>query len=278
MNLIKPLKNNWDQNNRYNPVIMGILNATPDSFFDGGAIDGQGGLIHRIEQMIMEGADIIDVGAESTRPGAAPVSFEEEIQRLQPVLNYVKNSSVSFSIDTYKPEVAQIALDHGFSMINDITGGGKDGKMLALAADYKVPIVIMHMLGEPRTMQSDPSYSNVMASLISFFKDRIELAKSLGVKDEQIILDPGIGFGKRIQDNDRIIRELEVLSILDFPILLGASRKSFLSIDEDGPADRLAASISILTLAVERGVQMLRVHDVMQSKKCAKLLARIFNK
>ncbi len=255
------------------PAVMGILNVTPDSFYDGGKYQTEDEMRRRIEEMIRDGARIIDVGGESSRPGSLPVITEEEIKRISHVVPMVKRyPDVLFSIDTWKPEVAEFAINHGFSMINDITGGGESGEMFKIAAKSDVMMVIMHMQGVPETMQENPKYSDVMSDIVQFFTNQIGLAKSKGVPDDHIILDPGIGFGKRKMDNFKIINSIPKLKEAGYPILIGVSRKSFLCIEDDLPEDRLGASIAAMIVSVMRGSDIIRVHDVRQTVKALNIL------
>jgi len=254
--------------------IMGILNATPDSFYaesrlaDYSSID-----LHKYFH-----ADIVDVGFESSRPWANPLPEIDEINRLNNFLPHISNFNQILSIDTYKPKVSKTALENGFNMINDIKGGGKRGEMFEIAALFNCPIVIMHMLGNPLTMQNEPYYENVMDELMHYFESRIELAKNIGLKDSQIIIDPGIGFGKRIIDNDSIINNLSKLKQLGYPVLIGISRKSFLSIDDDSAADRLPASLGATAIAVKNGADIIRVHDVLENFRMLTVISRIVQK
>ena len=251
--------------------IMGILNATPDSFYaesrlaDYSSID-----LHKYFH-----ADIVDVGFESSRPWANPLPEIDEINRLNNFLSHISNFNQILSIDTYKPKVSKTALENGFNMINDIKGGGKRGEMFEIAALFNCPIVIMHMLGNPLTMQNEPYYENIMDELMHYFESRIELAKNIGLKDSQIIIDPGIGFGKRIIDNDSIINNLSKLKQLGYPVLIGISRKSFLSIDDDSAADRLPASLGATAIAVKNGADIIRVHDVLENFRMLTVISRI---
>ena len=251
--------------------IMGILNATPDSFYaesrlaDYSSID-----LHKYFH-----ADIVDVGFESSRPWANPLPEIDEINRLNNFLPHISNFNQILSIDTYKPKVSKTALENGFNMINDIKGGGKRGEMFEIAALFNCPIVIMHMLGNPLTMQNEPYYENIMDELMHYFESRIELAKNIGLKDSQIIIDPGIGFGKRIIDNDSIINNLSKLKQLGYPVLIGISRKSFLSIDDDSAADRLPASLGATAIAVKNGADIIRVHDVVENFRMLTVISRI---
>jgi dihydropteroate synthase len=251
--------------------IMGILNATPDSFYaesrlaDYSSID-----LHKYFH-----ADIVDVGFESSRPWANPLPEIDEINRLNNFLPHISNFNQILSIDTYKPKVSKTALENGFNMINDIKGGGKRGEMFEIAALFNCPIVIMHMRGNPLTMQNEPYYENIMDELMHYFESRIELAKNIGLKDSQIIIDPGIGFGKRIIDNDSIINNLSKLKQLGYPVLIGISRKSFLSIDDDSAADRLPASLGATAIAVKNGADIIRVHDVLENFRMLTVISRI---
>ena len=209
--------------------IMGILNSTPDSFFiDSRLIDN-----NFIDLQKYKHADIIDVGFESSRPGANPLSEIDELIRLDEFLDHGPIFKQTLSIDSYKPAVAKRALENGFNMINDIQGGGVDGEMFEIAAIFKCPIVVMHMLGSPATMQINPYYDNIMDELKHFFERKIEFAKSFGIEESNIIIDPGIGFGKRIIHNDIIINQLDELKQFGVPLLIGISRKSFISFDND---------------------------------------------
>ena len=251
-----------------NPFIMGILNITPDSFYDGGKYENSDEISLQVEKLVSEGAHIIDVGAESTRPGSKKISYEVEIDRLTKVVTVIgKFPNIYFSIDTSKTQVAEFALSNGFNMINDITGGGTKGEMFKIAAKYNVPIVIMHMLGTPETMQNNPEYNDLVIDLISYFKSRIKLAKSIGLSEKNIIIDPGIGFGKHLEDNFEIINSLDRFVELGYPVHIGASRKSFLRVDDDMPSDRLGASISAAIASVKNGASIVRVHDVAQTIK-----------
>ncbi len=257
-----------------NTKIMGILNATPDSFFaESRLVDNS-----LIDFKKYKHADIVDVGFESSRPGANPISEIDELNRLNDFLKNVSNFKQTLSIDTYKPQVGKYALENGFNMINDITAGGKSGKMLEIAALFNCPIVLMHMQGNPVTMQNEPFYEDVMDELKHYFELRIELAKNIGLKDSQIIIDPGIGFGKRIIDNDTIINNLGDLKQFGFPVLIGISRKSFLSIDDDGAEDRLSATLGATALAVKNGADIIRVHDVKENYQMLSVISRIIQR
>ena len=253
------------------PKIMGIMNATPDSFFIESRIDSN----KTINYTQYKHADIVDIGFESSRPGASPLSEKDELNRLSDILQNVANFEQTLSIDTYKPNVAKLALENCFNMINDIKGGGNNGEMLEIASLFGCPIVLMHMKGNPTIMQNRPFYDDVMDELLLFFENKLELAKRIGVKDNQIILDPGIGFGKNIMDNDTIINRINDLKKLGFPILIGLSRKSFLSVDEDGAEARLPATLGATVLAVLNGADIIRTHDVDDTYRMLSVINRI---
>ena len=253
------------------PKIMGIMNVTPDSFYAGSRIDTN----QSINYTQYQHADIVDIGFESSRPGANPLSENDELNKLFDFLENVANFKQTLSIDTYKPHVAKTALENGFNMINDIMGGGDNGEMLEIASLFECPIVLMHMKGNPAIMQNRPFYDDVMDELLLFFENKLKLAKEIGVNDNQIILDPGIGFGKNIMDNDTIVNRINQLKILGFPILIGLSRKSFLSIDEDGAEDRLPATLGVTALAVQNGADIIRTHDVKDTYRMLSVISRI---
>lgn len=255
----------------YIPKIMGIMNITPDSFFAESRLDPN----QSINYTQFEHADIVDIGFESSRPGAIPLSEKDELIRLFDILENVSNCKQDLSIDTYKPNVAKIALENGFSMINDIMGGGKNGEMLEISSLFDCPIVLMHMKGNPSIMQNRPFYDDVIDELLLFFERKLELANRIGVKDNKIILDPGIGFGKNIIDNDTIINRINDLKELGFPILIGLSRKSFLSIDEDEAEDRLPATLGVTALAAQNGADIIRTHDVEDTYRMLTVISRI---
>jgi len=254
--------------------IMGILNVTPDSFFAESRLADNSS----IDYQKYNHADIVDVGFESSRPGASPLSENDELNRLESFLAHGSNFKQTLSIDTYKPQISKFALENGFNMINDIAGGGKNGEMFEIAAMFHCPIVIMHMLGKPTTMQNEPFYENILDELKHYFDTRIQLAKNIGLKDSQIIIDPGIGFGKRVIDNDTIINNLENLKQFGFPVLIGISRKSFLSIDGDRAEDRLPATLGVTAIAVKNGADIIRVHDVKENYQMLTVISRIIQR
>jgi dihydropteroate synthase len=243
-------------------LIMGILNVTPDSFSDGGAYgDDVSRAVERVKQMVQEGADIIDIGGESTRPGTEPVSAEEECRRVLPIIDALKGQiTVPISIDTYKASVAEEALKRGATIVNDVSGL-RDPDMAAVVAKYDASVVIMHMQGEPKTMQANPVYTDVITDIKTFFKERIAKAKTTGI--ENIILDPGIGFGKTLEHNLGILARLEELCELGYPILVGPSRKSFIGQLTDLPVnEREEGTIASVVVAAMHGAGIVRVHNV----------------
>lgn len=258
------------------PLIMGILNITPDSFSDGNRfLQPQDAFQHAVE-MLEAGADIIDLGGESTRPGAAPVSADDEWKRISPVLHQLRSrSGAVISVDTYKSEVARRALENGAHIINDISALQFDPRMAGVIAAHKVPVVLMHLLGTPRTMQQNPRYDHLMEELIDYFSERICRATESGIR--QIIVDPGIGFGKRPADNFEIIRRLPELKVFGYPVLLGPSRKSFIKSVCDVPAEqRIPGTItSIISAVYNKGAHIFRVHDVAEIQQSFAILKAI---
>ena len=246
------------------PLIMGILNITPDSFSDGGKFFKHKYAVDHALKMVQEGADIIDIGAESTRPGSQPVSVEEEWKRIYPVLKEVRRQTGQLiSIDTYKFEIALKALDEGANIINEVSGLRFDPEMVKIVARHKVPVILMHMQGTPRNMQLKPHYENLMEEIFQFFAVQIDYARNHGI--DQIILDPGIGFSKRYQDNFELIRRLAEFRIFGYPLLLGTSRKSFIgrALDKE-VTDRLYGTAATVAIGVLNGANFLRVHDVKE--------------
>jgi dihydropteroate synthase len=245
--------------------LMGVVNVTPDSFSDGGRfLDPQHAIAHGIE-LAEAGADVLDVGGESTRPGAEGVGAEEEIARVMPVLEGLGDLAAAVSIDTSKASVAAAAIDAGAAIVNDVTAFRGDAEMAALCAERGVEVVLMHMLGTPRTMQLDPVYDDVVAEVKAFLAERIELAVSEGVRRERIWVDPGIGFGKTLEQNLQLLQRLGELRELGRPIVVGTSRKSFIGkIDGSPVEERLGGTIASSVIALAGGAEMLRVHDVAE--------------
>jgi dihydropteroate synthase len=254
--------------------IMGVLNVTPDSFSDGGKFFDLEDAVSQGMKMIEEGADMIDVGGESTRPGSDPLPAEAELSRVIPVIKSMSaKTDVPISIDTYKAEVARRALDAGAQMINDISALRFDPEMKEVASKYKVPIVLMHIKGTPKEMQKDPSYEDVIAEITEYLRQSIKIAQDAGIAREKIIIDPGIGFGKRVQDNLNVLKNLKEFSILGCPILIGCSRKSFIGRVLDLPVEeRSEGSLAALAVAVMNGANIVRVHDVKESKRVVSLI------
>ncbi|MCK4428552.1 MAG: dihydropteroate synthase [candidate division Zixibacteria bacterium] len=259
--------------------LMGILNVTPDSFSDGGKFFQVEHAVKQGIRMAEEGADMIDVGGESTRPESDPVTIEEELSRVIPVIGALsKEIDIPISIDTYKSEVAKKALDSGAEMINEISALRFDPKMKEVAAEYQVPIVLMHIKGTPKNMQETPYYDDVIEEIIEYLKESTKLAKDAGIGEENIIVDPGIGFGKRLEDNLNILKNLKKFSILDCPILVGPSRKSFIGKILGLPVEeRLEGSLASLAVSIMNGANIVRVHDVKESKRVACLVDTILN-
>jgi dihydropteroate synthase len=252
---------------------MGIINLTPDSFYS----HTQNNNNNIFDDIDSKYADIIDVGCESSRPGAEPISEKNELTRLTQFLDKEHLFPGMLSIDTYKPAIARFALENGFNMINDIKSGGDNDMMLYLAAEYDCPIVLMHMKGVPSTMQDNPFYEDIMSDIKYFFEKKLKKAETLGIDKKNLLLDPGIGFGKRLEDNNVILNNLNTLKQFDHPILIGLSRKSFLSVNGDGPESRLSTTMGATVLAIQKGVDILRVHDIEETYKLKIILQRISN-
>lgn len=247
-------------------MIMGVLNVTPDSFSDGGEFFATETAVRHGIAMTRGGADIIDIGGESTRPGARPVSVEEEMRRILPVVQQLAQSAqVRISIDTSKAIVARAALEAGATIINDVTGGRGDPKMLGLAAEKRAAIVIMHMQGSPPTMQLNPTYQDVVAEVGDFFRQQFESAVRSGIDPMCIAFDPGIGFGKTVVQNLELLANLERLRVHERPLVVGVSRKSFLAKISGAPFGRTTATVALTSILRERGAQILRVHEVAEN-------------
>jgi dihydropteroate synthase len=258
--------------------VMGILNVTPDSFSDGGLYLDPRRALERALRLADEGADLVDIGGESTRPGAAPVSLQEELRRVLPVLESIVPAlrkrgagRPRISIDTRRSEVARRAVAAGAEMVNDISGMTFDPAMPAVVAESGVPVVIQHIRGTPQTMQVSPRYDSLLPAIARFLRRQIELATRAGVRGDRIVVDPGLGFGKRHRDNLAILRHLAVLRSLGCPILVGASRKSFLGGGDLPPTERLEGSLAAEALAIMGGADIIRAHDVRQAVRVARL-------
>jgi dihydropteroate synthase len=253
------------QRDVFEPVVMGVVNVTPDSFSDGGAWLDPGAAVAHGQDLARQGADILDVGGESTRPGAEPVGAEEELRRVLPVLEGLAGAGPRLSIDTSKAAVAEAALRAGATIVNDVTALRGDPAMAALLAEQECDVCLMHMLGEPRTMQRDPRYGDVVDDVRAFLSERLEFAVAEGIAAERIWLDPGIGFGKTMAHNLELLRRLHELVALGRPIVVGTSRKSFLgTLTGRGVHERVPATIATNVLAFAAGARLFRVHDVAE--------------
>jgi dihydropteroate synthase len=248
--------------------LMGVVNVTPDSFSDGGLyLDPEAAISHGHE-LVEAGADILDVGGESTRPGAEPVGEEEELRRVVPVIRGLSGSQSRISVDTSKAAVAAAALDAGAEVVNDVTALRGDPETAALCAERGATVILMHMLGEPRTMQDEPRYEDVVADVKAFLAERLEAAVAAGIAEERVWLDPGIGFGKTAAHNMELLRRLGELRELGRPLVVGTSRKSFIGKLDGSPADqRLGGTIASSVLAAAEGADVLRVHDVAEMRQ-----------
>ena len=266
----------WLKHQSYT-LIMGILNMTPDSFSDGGQFKSHNKAIDHALKMVEEGANIIDIGGESTRPGAEAVQLEEELSRTIPIIEAVRlKSDCLISIDTYKSKVAKAALDAGADMVNDISGLTFDHNMASLVAKRNVPVIIMHIKGKPGDMQKNPNYDNLIKEIKAFFEVQIAIAKKAGIDSGNIILDPGIGFGKRLEDNFEIIRELGQISTMGYPVLLGPSRKSFIGFTLDLPIEeRIEGTLASITAGVINGARIVRVHDIRATRRTLTITEKI---
>ena len=254
-------------------LIMGILNVTPDSFSDGGRYLDVAAAIDHAKEMVKDGADVIDVGGESSRPGASPASAEEELARVLPVVEgLVDEISVPVSIDTCKSEVARRALETGAHIVNDITALQGDAEMARVVAEMGAGVILMHMRGTPRTMQQSPVYDDVVSDISAWLHRRIEYAETEGIPPDRIVIDPGIGFGKTVNHNLEILRRLDEFRLLNKPILIGTSRKSFIGKILDLPVNsRIEGTAATITWAIAHGADMVRVHDVKAMHRVARM-------
>ena len=251
------------------PMIMGILNVTPDSFFDGGAFLDVEEAIRQGETLISAGADMLDIGGESTRPGAQPVPVEEQCSRILPVIRHFATQGVMVSVDTRNAEVMRYALEAGACILNDVSALTSDLESIKVAATNDCPIILMHMLGTPQTMQSNPTYHDPALDIFDWLEARIQACVVEGIASTRLIVDPGIGFGKTVTHNVELLRQLSLFHGLGCPILLGVSRKSFIAHLNRGeaPSDRLAGSLAAAVLALDQGISILRVHDPAQTRQ-----------
>lgn len=254
--------------------VMGILNVTPDSFSDGGQFHARDAALQRVETMLAQGVDIVDIGGESTRPGAAAVTLAEELARVVPVISAIRERfDVPISVDTSKPEVMQAAVAAGADMINDVRALQEPGA-LAVCAGLSVPICLMHMQGQPRTMQHNPQYTDVVAEISQFFAERIQACVAAGIQRERLILDPGFGFGKTLQHNVDLLAKLDTFLTFNLPLLVGISRKSMIgALLNDRPVDgRLHGSVAAAVIAAMKGASIVRVHDVAATVDAIKIV------
>lgn len=254
---------------------MGILNITPDSFSDGGLYNSIDRAVNKARQLIIDGADILDIGGESTRPGSSKISIKEELNRVIPVIKEIRkyNKNILISIDTYKSEVAKQSIASGANIINDISGLVLDEKMANVAASLDVPVVLMHLKGTPQNMQVNPTYESLIFEIKNFLIKQANFAVKMGVKPKNIIIDPGIGFGKTIKDNFEILARLNEFATTGYPVLVGPSRKSFIGETLNLPVDkRLEGTAATIAISVINGAKIVRVHDVSEMKKVCKIV------
>lgn len=258
------------------PKVMGILNCTPDSFFDGGKYKSESDILQQVEKMLDEGATFIDIGAYSSKPGADFVSEKEELQRLLPIIDLVLKHfpETLLSVDTFRSNVAQNAIENGATIVNDISAGMLDENMLETVAKLQVPYVMMHMKGNPQTMQSLANYEDVVKEMMFYFSERINKARSFGLND--IIIDPGFGFAKTVEQNYEILQKLDYFNILELPLLVGVSRKSMIyKTLENSPKEALNGTTVLNTIALQKGANILRVHDVKEAIECVALVEKL---
>ena len=255
---------------------MGILNVTPNSFYDGGKHKEINSIIHQVDKMLSEGADFIDIGAYSSKPSAEFVSEEEEIKRLVPIVKSLVETfpNIILSVDTFRAQVAKASVENGVAMVNDIAAGSLDDKMLETVAALKVPYIMMHMRGNPQTMQSLTDYNDVVKEMIFYFSERIQKARSFGISD--IVIDPGFGFAKTLEQNYEVLHKMELFEMLELPILVGVSRKSMIyKVLESSPQEALNGTSVLNTIALQKGAKILRVHDVKEAVECIKLVSKL---
>jgi len=259
------------------PVVAGILNVTPDSFYDGGKYTESEKIKIRAEQIIEEGAEIIDIGAFSSRPGAKQISEKEELNRLIPVLKMFQKDypETILSVDTFRSEIAKIVVnDFGVSIINDISAGNMDKNMFPVIAELNVPYIMMHMKGTPDSMQDNPSYNEIIKEILMFFAEKLKIAKQIGIND--VIIDPGFGFGKTLEHNYQLLNELEKFKITDCPVLVGISRKSMIyELLKAKPDNVLPATLALNMVALEKGASILRVHDIKETVQVVKVFNQL---
>ncbi len=258
------------------PKIMGILNVTPDSFFDGGKYKDEASVLNQVDKMLNEGATFIDVGAYSSRPGAKEVGEDTELKRITPIVSLIINKfpDVILSIDTFRSNVAKACIENGAAIVNDISAGLHDNNMLSTVAKLNVPYIMMHMRGTPKNMQQQTDYKDILKEVLFYFSERLSAAKALGVKD--IIIDPGFGFAKNLEQNFELLKQMEVMSIIEHPLLAGISRKSMIYKTLDVTADQALNGTTALHMAcLQKGTKILRVHDVKEAVECTKLYEQL---
>ncbi len=266
----------FDFTKRQYPIVMGILNATPDSFSDGGKFRTPQDAIAQAERMIANGVDLIDIGGESTRPGAEPVALQEELDRVLPVIEVLKHCGVALSIDTYKAETMRQALNAGVDCVNDVWALRQEGAVNAILENTHCGIVLMHMQRNPQTMQFDPEYQDVIADVSLFLQERAQVLMTVGIEANRIAIDPGFGFGKSLEHNLNLLKNFAAFSKLGYPVLAGLSRKSMLGkITGKDTNERVASSVAAAIMAAERGAKIVRVHDVPETVDALKLWGAI---
>jgi dihydropteroate synthase len=267
----------WLSDPNRKPLVMGVLNVTPDSFSDGGRFATTDAAVAQAEAMVAAGADVIDVGGESTRPGALPVAANEQIKRVVPVIGRIANLPVTISIDTMRAAVAEAALEAGAAIVNDISAGRDDAEMLPLVARRRVPVVLMHMQGTPQTMQDAPSYRDVVAETSGFLRERVAAAQAVGIELSKILLDPGIGFGKKMPHNLELLRRQVELKRLGRPLVIGTSRKKFIGTitGEAEPSGRVMGTAASVAFSVANGADVVRVHDVAEMARVVRMIRAI---
>lgn len=258
-------------------LIMGVVNVTPDSFYDGGRFFNSPKAVAQGLELVSQGADILDIGGESSRPGADPVPADEELRRILPVIRQLaREVKIPLSVDTYKAPVARKALESGASLINDISGLKFDPEMARTAAEFGASVVVMHTAGPPKTMQQAIRYRDLMAEIIAYLQDSLRRAEEAGIAPDRLFVDPGIGFGKTAEQNLQILRELDQLQVLGRPILVGVSRKSFIGqILGEPPEERLEGSLAAVAWAVLKGAKIIRTHDVLATRRMIRVLEAI---
>jgi dihydropteroate synthase len=260
------------------PKVMGILNITPDSFYDGGKNDSEQKIIDKVQKMLSDGATFIDIGAYSSKPNADYVSEGEELQRIIPVIELLVKvfPEILISVDTFRSEVAKASIESGASIINDIASGNLDAKMMKTVAKYNVPYIMMHMKGDPKTMQSFANYDDIIKEMLFYFSEKVNEARSFGIND--LIIDPGFGFAKTLEQNFEVMNKLELFQMLDLPLLSGISRKSMIyKTLGTTPQESLNGTTFLNTISLMKGAKIFRVHDVKEAVECVKLYMSLHN-